>query len=321
MKALIRAAILCAAAAMGGCGEKPAPPPDITSEPQSARDHAIEQARAALQRGLADDAIARVAPVVREHPDDYEARVLLASAELMANKPGDALRDANLALAINARKPDAWVTKAAALTVLGEDAQAIEAGERAVEKDPSSRGALTNLATLYGRTQAVEKQRAALERLVALDDADLASRLALARLAIDAHDTPTAERLAKEIVARDPRYAPAQVMLAALAYDQDDYGAALERARIALTARPEDDIARTLLEASFYVTVGAELTCAHGPRPWQDDDAARVLTQVRDRYEVTGVSSFYDLDETYGPREDVQARVARAAKKLCPSKQ
>ncbi|PKO64072.1 MAG: hypothetical protein CVU23_09025 [Betaproteobacteria bacterium HGW-Betaproteobacteria-17] len=246
--------------------------------------------------------------------------MLLASAELVADKPTAALRDANLALAIDARKPDAWVTKAAALTVLGEDAQAIEAGERAVEKDPNNRGALTNLATLYGRTQDLEKQRAAFERLVALDDTDLASRLALARLAIDARDTPTAERLATEIVARDPRYAPAQVMLAALAYDEDDYGAALERARIALTARPEDEVAHTLLEASFYVTVGAELTCAHGPRPWQDDDAARVLTRVRDRYGVTGVSSFYDLDETYGPREDVQARVARAAKKLCPEK-
>ncbi|TNF38010.1 MAG: tetratricopeptide repeat protein [Deltaproteobacteria bacterium] len=321
MKALFSAALVslaAVAAPVGACGEKPEPVPEVTSEPQSARDQILERAREALQRGVADEAIARVTPLVRERPDDYEARVILAGAEVLAGRAEDGLRDANLALSVNARKPDAWITKSAALSALGELDQAIEAAERAVEKEPKHQGALTNLAVLYGMAKKTAKQKATLEALVALDDDDLASRMALVRLAIAEADMPTAERLCKEIVARNPRYAEAQVVLAAAAYDREDYGDALERARIALTVRGDDEKSHLLLEASFYVTVSAELTCAHGARPWKDEDVAQVLTRVRDRFGLSGVSTFYELDETFGPQENVQKRIARAAKKLCP---
>jgi len=320
MRASFSALVLVVVSVMAGCKDAPEPVPDVTSEPQSARDAALEAARQALEKGVPDEAIARMAPIVRERPDDYDARVMLARGEALAEQYEAALKGANLALAINAKRVDAWLTKSVALAGLGEEKQAIEAAERALEKAPNHEGVMRHLAALYGMTGATPKQKELLEKLVALSDRETVSRVLLARIALAEGDTPAAERLARRVVELDPHFTEAQIMLAALAYDRDDYATALERTRIALTSNPDNETAHTLLEASFYVTVAAELTCAVGERPWQDDATAAVLSRVRDRYELTGVSTFYDLDETYGSRDDVQTRIARAAKKLCPDK-
>ena len=313
------AALLPLLAAPLGCSETAPPPaPPVTSRPQSERDVALDRAREAMRRRVPREAIDRLAPIVRAHPEDYDARVLLSSALLLAGDAHGGLREANLALAADDAPAAAWINKAAALTLLGEDAQARVAGERALTRAPDDRDALTNLATVYARSGAKAEHKRTLERLVACDGGDLVSRFALAQLALADADAPAAERLARDIVSRDPRHAPAQLLLAALAYDADDYPTALERAKIALAIAPDADHARAVLEAAFYVTVATELTCAHGPRPWADADAAAVLLTVRDRYALSGVSTFYDLDTTFGPREDVQARITRAAAKRCP---
>lgn len=309
-----------------GCPDDgPSAPIAVTSRPQDGRDELLERAREAIRRGSAREATALLRPFVRDRPDDYDARLVLASALLVDDQPREALREANLALAIDQGPAGAWVTKAAALTALGDDAQAIVNAERALEREPEHRGALTNLVTLLDRAGQTERLRELLERIVALDEGDFAARFRLATLALDDDDLPAAERHARAIVARDARHRPAQRLLAAVAYAHDDYPGALERARIALSLAPEgreveDDGLRAILEAAFYITVSAELTCTHGPRPWDDAATARILAQVRDRYELTGVGTFYDLDAAHGSGESVAVRVARAAAKLCPDR-
>ncbi len=314
---LLLALVLAALPACGG-EEAPKPVGDAPlSPPNSNLDDALQRARDALQRGDHANAIALGRAIVDEHPSELEARVILAGAYQLAGKPDDALRQANLALSIDPEPVGPWLTKAAALAALGETDLAIEAARKTLKRDSDSAAALGNLAQLYGVKKAWKAQADVLDRLVALDEGDLDARMALARNWLARDNTPAAEAVAKEVVARNPRHLDGQLLLAAAAWDRADYPIALERAKFALTVDERHEAATTLLEGAFYVLVAAELRCAHGERPWKEGDVAAVLSRY-EKLGLSGVGAFFDLDERLAPMADVQTRVTRAAHKRCP---
>ncbi|MCA9518110.1 MAG: tetratricopeptide repeat protein [Myxococcales bacterium] len=280
---------------------------------------ALQRAKDALARGDVVEAVALGQAIVEEHPADLDGRLVLASAYLVQGKPDKALQQANLALTIDEKPAAVWVTKAAALAALGETEQAIEAAKRAIERDPGNVGALTNLSGLYGQKEDWVAQAEVLEKLIAIDEGHFAARLELAKNWLARGNVPAAETAAKEVVSRDPRNAAAQRLLAAIAFEREDYEGALERAKFALTAAPDDEPTRQVLEASFYILVTAEMRCAHGERPWEEADVEKVLEKFR-RFGLTGVTSFYELDATYMASEDARARIARAMDGICPGK-
>ncbi len=305
---------------VAACGQRDAPVAagDVpTSRPSSNLEDALQRARDALQRGDHAHAIGLSRAIVDEHPSELEARVILASAYQLAGRPDDALRQANLALSIDPGPVGSWLTKAAALAALGETDLAIDATNKALERDADHPGALRNLAALYGNRRAWKAQGEVLAKLADLDEADLDARMAVARNWLARDNVPAAEAVAKEVVALDPRHVDAQLLLGAAAWDRADYRATLDRARYILAVDEAHEAATTLLEGAFYVLVAAELRCAHGERPWSEADVAVVLADY-DKLGLSGVGAFFDLDERLAQAPDVQTRVQRAARARCP---
>lgn len=316
--ALLALCLAIAPGCRGGAGDDGADA--APSGAQSNLGAAVQRAQDALARGDVAEAVALGRAIVAEHPAALDGRLVLASAYLAQGKPDKALQQANLALTIDEKPAAVWVTKAAALAALGATEQAIEAARRALDRDPGSVGALTNLSTLYAQQKDWVAQAAVLERLIALDEGRFDARLELAKSWLARGDVPAAEAAAREITARNPRYAGAQRLLAAIAFEREDYPAALERAKFALTTSPDDEATLEVLEASFYILVTAEMRCAHGERPWEQGDVEAVLAKYR-RFGLTGVTAFYELDATYMGSDDARARIARAMDGICPGKE
>jgi len=294
-------------------GPSPGDRPDVAvADPLTRNEAVLEQARRALERGDGEEAARLARALVEADPRAVEARIVLASAELLAGRPGDALREANVAHALDADLAGPLVTKAAALAALGEREQATDAARAALRRDPDNPGALRNLSILLAEAEAWEAHAEALARLSELDPRDLDTRMALARAHVRLEDEATAVRLIEEVVTRDPRRLDAQLLLAALAWDRGDHPGALERARFAKTLAPDSEAASRLLDAAFYVVVAVELTCLHGPPPWRDEDAARVLTRFAQEG-LRNVVAFFELHDRLGADPGMSARVARGA--------
>ena len=74
--------------------------------------------RAALQRNDAKAASALAWQVVKDRPEDADARLLLASAHQLNGHHDDAITEANVAIQLQPQAPGAYLTKAAAFASL-----------------------------------------------------------------------------------------------------------------------------------------------------------------------------------------------------------
>src|SRR5690606_6637793 len=127
-----------------------------------------------------------------------------------------------------------------------------------------------------------------------------------------------AEAALRWVLERRPDHGEAQLLLGLIAYEQGKTGVAMDRADIAARLLADPRPATDLFGAAFFIGASADLTCAHGPGPWTRPQIEAVLATYR-REGLTGAEAFYALDETFGAREDVKARVARASAARCPA--
>ena len=94
------------------------------------RENSLREAEAALRAG-----IDRLLSAVWEFTgaiSEVGARLHLASVHLLKNRPGEALREAGMALRCDPESPSTWATAAEALLAAGQPARALEAVERAL---------------------------------------------------------------------------------------------------------------------------------------------------------------------------------------------
>ena len=273
---------------------------------------ALIQARAQLEAGEVAAAAQAAWSLVEAHPNRLDARLLLASANVLQGRYVEALGHADEALRLDPESVDAHTNRGAALHGLGRAEEALKATEAALERDGDHQGALRNVARLHGEAERWLAERAALERLGRLRVADAEVRLLLARNRVNAKDMGGAQAAIAEALERAPDNPSLHTFQATLAYERDRLEMAMDHANIALRLDPSRADARLLFEAAFYVRVASTLRCTAGPPPWSDEALNEVLKGFQAQG-ISGVARFRRLHERQGAEEAVIARVRRVA--------
>ncbi|MDP6946393.1 MAG: tetratricopeptide repeat protein [Myxococcota bacterium] len=271
---------------------------------------AIAAARATLEAGDVQGAAQAAWVLVEAHPDRLDARLVLASAQVLQGRHDEALAQADAALRIDADSADAHANRGAALLGLGRHDEALRATEAALERLQGHQGALRNAARLHASAGRWLAEKAALETLSRLRPADAEVLLLLARNRAHAGDLPEAQRAIEAAIERAPDNPALHTFAATVLYEQDRLLAAMDRADIALRLEAGRHDARMVLEAAFYVQVASKLRCAHGSPPWPEEATTRVLEDFG-RRGLRGDARFRSLHATYGATPEVVARVKR----------
>jgi tetratricopeptide (TPR) repeat protein len=274
----------------------------------------LQAARAALASARHAEAIQTLGTLIHFHPKLVDARVMLASAQMLAGRPEEALLETDRALELAPGEPGTWLTRSAALEGLDRLPEAEAAAARAAEIDPASLTALTNLAAIRRRVANLAGEADALARLAKLAPEDPAHVLALGRNAIARQKPEEAQALLEGLVARHPRLGEAHLVLALVDLELGRTRRAMDRANIALRLdQALGDKARDVFRAAFYVGVAAELVCKKGPRPWPNEAVEGVLAGYRAEG-LAATESFHDLDRELGASPVIQRRVTQVAR-------
>ncbi len=299
--------------ALAGCQEPSTPSvPAPTAPAPPALSDTLDDARRALQLGKHGRAATIAWRIVEREPENFDARLLLASAYQLAGKHQDALNEADVAVDLKPDAAGAWLTRTAALASLGRHQHAIASAEKALSLDSTSAGAMRNLAEIYGAKGDAKTQREWLDKLIAAHPDDVDARLTVARLHVAARELNQARAVVAKVVERVPGRLDAQMMYALVAFELDDYLVAMDRSQIVLQQRPEHELADRIFRASFYVAAAKDATCRFGPRPWEPDDVRKILTTFEEQG-LTGTEVFFVIDAELHADADVQARVRRAS--------
>jgi tetratricopeptide (TPR) repeat protein len=100
-------------------------------------------------RGAQAEAIAQLAEAVKEAPEDARLLDRLAEFRLMAGQLTEARRDAELAIDLEPKSPDAWMVRGRIMRQLGDNRQALADLHRALTYDPRNTAILHELARTY----------------------------------------------------------------------------------------------------------------------------------------------------------------------------
>lgn len=271
---------------------------------------AIDAARARLEAGEIVAASQAAWTLVQAHPDRLDARLVLASANVLQGKYAEALAQADAALRLEPNSADAHTNRGAALHGLGRPDAALKATESALEAQEDHQGALRNAARIHREAKRWLPERALLEQLGRLRSADAEVRLLLARNRVNDGDMPGAKHAIEASIERAPDNPALHNFAATVAYEMDRLEAAMDHANIALRMDPERRDARMVFEAAFYVRVASVLRCTEGPPPWSDDAVAAVLKRYAQQG-IEGVERFRAMHTRQGEQQDVVARVRR----------
>ena len=303
---------LLALALLAGCPAEPEAP----SAPQAVDPGpAIAQAQATLEAGDPKAAAIAAWAIVEAHPDRLDARLVLASANVLQGHHTDALTHADAALTLDPSSADAHTNRGAALHGLGRPEDALTATEAALALQSDHQGALRNAARLHTEAERWLAARAALDTLARLRPADAEVRLLLARNRASAGDLPEAQRAIEAAIERAPDNPALHTFAATVLFQRDKLTAAMDRADIALRLDPERRDALLVFEAAFYVRVASTLRCEHGPAPWTAEAITAALSAMA-REGLGGVERFHTLHARHGEDPEVTARVARVSR--CP---
>jgi tetratricopeptide (TPR) repeat protein len=271
---------------------------------------AIAAARVTLEIGDPHGAAQAAWRLVQDHPDRLDARLLLASANVLQGRYAEALEHADVALRLDPASADAYTNRGAALHGLGRPDEALNATEAALAYQSDHQGALRNAARLHGEAERWLAQKAALLTLARLRPADAEVRLLLARNRAHAGDFQGALHAIEASLERAPDNPALHTFMATVLYQLDRLEPAMDHANIALRLDPERRDARLVFEAAFYVRVASNLRCAHGESPWSDAAVTAALAPFEGQG-VVGVDRFREVHARQGKDESVMARVAR----------
>lgn len=309
---------LSAWVAFGACDkDKQGPRAQLPRDTGAAPDKAdpgplIEEARAFLLKGDANQAIARAWAIVEDHPKAIEARLVLASAYEYAKRHEEALRAADAALEIDPSSRAARLTKASSLAHLERYDEAIALAEGLRRDKPEDHTPHALLLDWYQATERWGLRAKILEDLIGAgtDTRELRVSLAKNHLRTKAYE-PAIEALLA-LVKFEPEHLEAQLLLAATYYEMGATKKAMDRAEIAVKLDPGNAQATMIFRAAFYIGVSAKLTCAHGAGEWSKAQIDAVLAEYK-REGLSDADAFHKLHDEFGESSEVKARIAKAA--------
>jgi len=331
MKRLLLSVVMLASMAalpgLGGCGKanpgaanKPMIDKDAVTNLGSRRrlsidvEAELQKARESLSKGDPLKAIKALYPVVNEVPENLDVRVLIATAYSSANKHAKALEHAKAGLRIDPRAKGAILAKGVALAGMGRVQEGVQEIREVTRRDPRHKGAWLNLARFHGLLKQWDKQEIALDKLIALEPDVIGHRVARAKALARLEKLEPARKVLEAAVQRVPHDADAQLLLAAVLYEQGKLSDAMDRADIAARLDPEKAQAFDLFRASFYVAVSSRLQCKLGDPPWAKDRVDKML-ELYKRQGIDNVEEFYEIHASYGATKETKARIARLAQR------
>jgi len=276
---------------------------------------AIAAARVTLEAGDPHAAAQTAWTLVQAHPSRLDARLLLASANVLQGRYAEALEHADAALRLDPTSADAHADRGAALHGLDRPEEALKATEAALLREDDHQAALRNAARLHGEGRRWLAEQAALETLARLRPADAEVRLLLARNRVHAADLPGAMHAIEAALERAPDNPALHTFAATVLLDLDRLETAMDHGNIALRLDPGREDARMHFEAAFYLRVASQLLCAHGPSPWSDAAVAEALAPFASQG-VGGVGHFRVMHEAHSGIESLIERVKRIG--ACP---
>jgi tetratricopeptide (TPR) repeat protein len=271
-----RAAAVCLLAAAVGCGPKLPPSPPAVTAPKYpdyivptvprgvGTPAAVERHMAGwgwLQAGDLRAAERNFAAALKQSESFYPAEVGLGYVALAHKKPKDALQHFDRAVLLNPRYAPSLGGRAEALLALGEEREAMQSLDAALQADPSLSGLRTRFEVLRFRDQqqGIEKARE-LARSGRLDEARTAYTAAIAaspqspflhRELADverrANNLASALEHASKAAELEPDDARVHVILGEIYEAQEDLAKAADEFALALTIQP-DDALRTRVE-------------------------------------------------------------------------
>ncbi len=140
----------------------------------------------------------------------------------------------------------AWFNLGSALQRGGDQAQAIEAYEKAAELDPQMRQGLLSVAGMYGGMQDWERAMATYDRVLDLIENDAVTLFNYAVFASNAENDGVAADFFVRATTVNPDFAVAYFQLGMLKYRIEDYGAARAAFARYLELEPESPQAETV---------------------------------------------------------------------------
>ncbi|MGA2399450.1 MAG: tetratricopeptide repeat protein [Steroidobacteraceae bacterium] len=215
------------------------------------------QARAALGRlfvlaGVPDRAIEILKPALIQHPDDARLLTVRAAARVQLKDLDGALQDGERAVHLDPASEDAVAVLAGIYKSRGEDHQARELLESAIQRIPNSVDLRLVLAQLYLSLDQGAKAEALLIDLVRLNPSDKAHRLRLAQFYARLNRPDEAEHVLREGIKAFPEDRDLKVSLIDFLAARRSRDAAEKELSRMIASSKDDDYDLRLLQAQFY---------------------------------------------------------------------
>lgn len=206
-------------------------------------------AHAALKQ--LDEAKVAYEEAKRLDPTLAEASQGLAVLALAQQRPDDAMRLADEAVQKAGQRAEPWLLKADLLRVQGKMAEAAQAYEEALKRDPKHVGAHLSLGLLHMQGREFGPAQREIEAARKADPNSLPVKLAQAQLDFIQHKFPQARDGLQEILKSAPSHSPSILMMGATQLALESYAQAETYLSTYVKAVPGSASARRLLAATY----------------------------------------------------------------------
>lgn len=204
-------------------------PSDAPSDRDATPDSYVQRAALLADLGRYDEAAGELADALAIDPNHAQAHVTLASVNLAAEQPAEALRATEAALAVSPGDMRAMVLRAMALTDLRRYAEAAEVAEEILRLGPADAYAQRSAAAVLADSRNGQAAIDAAWRAAQLAPRDPLAHLVLALVAGRLGRFELAERAYQEALELDPTIADAASEPGIVRLDRKRYAQALER--------------------------------------------------------------------------------------------
>ena len=210
-------------------------------------EHLSLEKRAANIPEFVNAAPGAIERIVEDFVNDHN---LVRQADWLSQKTREyakSLKYYRSAVKLNPRNLDARVHLGVSLAMLGQNRAAEQEFKNALERDPACVSALSNLATLYFRTNRLAEARRMYETILGIEPEDADAHLNLGVVYYRSGDAREAEAMFRKVVSLDPDQPKAQLNLGYLLDARGREREAMEHYRAALRYAPKR------LEGCLYV--------------------------------------------------------------------